>query len=69
MSDLELHAAEFIHHVTHVFADDRPRYLVVALRRRLDRVTRHVVEPDDVAHHSDRLVERAHPVTAATIPV
>jgi len=60
-SDLELHAAELVHGISHVVADDRPRYLVVALSRRLHRVARHVVEPDYVPHHTNGLEERAPP--------
>ena len=47
----------------HRLADDGPRDLVVALRRRLDSVSRLIVEAADVAHHAHRLVERTKPAT------
>ena len=47
----------------HRLADDGPRDLVVALRRRLDSVPRLIVEAADVAHHTHRLVERTKPTT------
>ena len=49
----------------HRLADDGPRDLVVALRRRLDSVSRLIVEAADVAHHAHRLVERTKPVTSS----
>ena len=57
----ELHAAEFVEDVAELVADDRPGDLRLALRRALDRVTRHVVKPNDVPQHPHRLVERAEP--------
>ena len=62
-SYLELHGAEFVHNVAHVFTNDRPRYLVITLGRWLYRVTRHVIETNNVAHHPDCFVERTHPTT------
>ena len=62
-TDLELHGAELVHDVMQRLAYDAERDLVVALRRRLDRVTRLVVEAADVAQHAHRLVERTKPAT------
>lgn len=59
---LELHGGELVKHIAHGVADDVPRDLVVGLRRGLDRVSRHVVERDDVLEHAHRLVEWAESV-------
>ena len=62
--NLELHAAELVQDVTHVFTDDCPRDLVITLSGRLHRVARHVVEPNYVTHHADSFEERTFPTTS-----
>ena len=66
-TDLELHAAQFVHDIAQLLADDRPCDLVLALSSRLDGVSRHVVEPNDVPHHSDGLEERTPPATPVSV--
>lgn len=66
MSDLELHAAQFVHDVTHRLADGGPGDLALTLRCRLHGVPRQVKERDDVTHHTHRLVERTLPATRQT---
>ena len=61
VTDLELHAAELVEDFTHVVTDDRPCDAVIALRRCLNNMARHIVERDHVLQHPDRLVERTEP--------
>lgn len=61
---LKLHGGELVEHVGHGISDDVPGDFVVGLRRGLHRVSRHVLEGDDVAQHPRGLVERAEPVVS-----
>jgi hypothetical protein len=58
----EFHTAQLIQNIAHGIPDDGPRDLVLGLRRALDGVSRHIVEPDHVLQHTYRLVERTEPV-------
>lgn len=46
---LKFHGGQFIENIiSHLFTDGTPRDLIIGLSGRFDRVTRHVVESDDV---------------------
>ena len=55
----ELHVAELVQHLAHLFSDDGKGYFVVALCRRLNGVPGHLIKRDHVFQHSCCLVEWA----------
>ena len=49
----ELHTAQLIQNTSHVVFDDRPGYLVLRLRCRLNRATSRVIKADQVVQHKN----------------
>ena len=58
-TDLELHVAELVHDLSHLFSDNVVGDFVVTLGCSLDCVSRHFIESDDILQHSSSFIKWA----------